>query len=319
MVEVRAAYSKGQSKKDGKERSREDIEELLDLGGAIDIAVAYVGQQGMKIIQDKVKANSGITKVRLLVDLKGNVTDPGAVKRMVELSKKEEHRFECREYRIEEPRYAGLHAKLIIAKVGDSVTFLTGSCNLTRNALEDNKEHGVRVDCRAGSSPAKEVLDYFNELWGSPHASKITYERYREYEESYKVPQAGSGDEKYWLLKFDKRYSFKQLRKDCTDWWGTRNEITAHRVEKIKKNDKVLFYESGAKQVKGTAEVVSEPYDGPSKPEKRVDIKADEKFKDPVPLATLKGMGLKKRPSIQPVPEEQWNEIIRMGMGTGGG
>ena len=344
MVKVRAAYS------------RKDIEELLSLGGEIDIAVAYVGQYGMDIIHKKVKNNPGITKVRLLVDLKNGATEPDAVKTMLELSKKHGSRFECKEYYIwdKEHPHAGLHAKLLISKVHDSVTFLTGSCNLTENALEGNKEHGVQVKCGADESPAKEVLGYFRELWDSSDATEITYERYREYAELYKPaqeageqkgvlspPSEQSSGAKYWLFKCNvKRYTFETLltQRDSTDSWHmVRGALASKRIrDEIKKGDGVLIYhcESNPSQVVGTAHIVRawdelEPkLHTPSKPDKlwpRVDIKADDQFAFPVTLSairsatTLQGMSLlreNRQTTVQPVTKKEWYEIIRMGMGT---
>lgn len=332
MVEVSVAHPK------------KDIATLLGLGGEIDIAVAYIDRHGMKIIRERVKSNSRITKVRLLVDLKGGATDPEAVKRMVGLSQDEEDRFKCKEYYTEEHPHAGLHAKLLIASGGNSVTFLTGSCNLTKNAIERNREHGVRVECGVDTSLGREVLGYFKGLWDSSHAKKITYERYCTYKEFYEGAQAVEKNKgtlsppakqlsgvKYWLFKCDlKEYNFKKLlakaKRDSTQRWGRKGPASKW-IREIKKGDEVLFYESGAKagEVVGTAQVVRawddlEPkLHNPSKPDKqwpRVDIKADRKFKVPVPLATLRDMGLKDRLSIQEVNEEQWNKVIEMGTGT---
>ena len=333
MVEVRVAHPK------------EDIEALLRLGGEIDIAVAYIDKHGMDIIQTKVKDNAvGITKVRLLVDLKGGVTDPDAVKGIVKLAQEEGDRFECKEYYIKKPLHAGLHSKLLLSDDGDSVTFLTGSCNLTKNGIEHNKEHGVRVKCRTDEPLAQEVLTCFRDLWDSSHASKITHERCDEYAEFYKGAQEmeeGKGTlsspaeqlsgVKHWLFKCNiKEYNFKKLlakaKRDSTQHWDGKGPASKW-IRKIKKGDKILFYESGAKagKVVGTAQVARawddlEPkLHNPSKPDKqwpRVDIKADKKFKVPVPLATLRDMGLKDRLSIQEVNEEQWNTVVEMGTGT---
>ena len=325
MVEVRAAYSK------------DAIEELLDLGGEIDIAVAYIDDYGMKLIQKKVQANTqAIKKVRLLVDLKGGVTHPDAVKSMVELSEAESDRFECKEYYTEEHPHAGLHAKLLISNSGDSVTFLTGSCNLTKNAIEQNKEHGVRVQCPAGESLAKDALDYFRELWDSSCARVITRARCSEYEEFYKRVQEVERRKgtlrppvSYWLFKCNVKrpFTFDDLQ-GAIDWWSTASWEAAGHMEKIKIGDGVLFYHSGIRhpQVMGTAEVVTEPYDGPdgnpSKPDKRVDIQAVEKFPHPVTLQEIKAnqelgnMQMLRTPrvAIQPVTPKEWNEITRMGM-----
>ena len=337
MVEVSVAHSK------------EDIEALLDLGGEIDIAVAYIDEYGMNIIRDKVKANTdGIKKVRLLVDLKGGVTHPDAVKEMVELSEEEGDRFECKEYYIKEDGHAGLHSKLLLSNIDGSVTFLTGSCNLTENAIKRNKEHGVRVECRADTSLAKEVLHYFRELWESSHASKITHERYSEYAEIYKEPQVLGGgvlsspkDVNYWLFKCNAAlYTFDKLLKKSTDYWnGIENPLALKRLrEKVKKGDGVLFYHSGPnhQQVVGTARVVTDCYDGlpawadpesnlynPSKsnePVPTVNIRVDRKFVSPVPLRVIQRMGLLKgaadQTTILPVTPEKWDKIIRIGMDT---
>ena len=303
---------------------KEDIEALLlGLGGEIDIAVAYIDGYGMDIIEDKVRANShGMEKVRLLVDLKGGVTHPDAVKRMVELSQEERDRFECKEYYIKEPLRAGLHAKLLLSNIGGSVTFLTGSCNLTENAIERNREHVVRVECRAEMPLAKEVLHYFRELWDSSYASEITHERCSEYAEIYKEPQVLGGgvlsspkDVNYWLFKCNAAlYTFDELLKKSTDYWnGIENPLALKRLrEKVKKGDGVLFYHSGPnhKQVVGIARVVTDCYDGlpawadtqsklynPSKsndPVPTVNIRADRKFASPVPLQLIQRMDLLK-------------------------
>lgn len=318
-----------------------DIEKLLDLGGEIDIAVAYVGQYGMDIIQKKIDNNSGIKRVRLLVDLKNGATEPEAVKSMLKLSEKKPDRFECKEYFIKGDGHAGLHAKLLISNSSGSVTFLTGSCNLTHNAIENNKEHGVWVECDADESLGKDVLGYFRGLWDdTKHATEITHKRYSEYEKIYKEPQVLGGSQleppenlssgtQYWLFKCNvKEYNFKKLwaktKRGSTQRWGRKG---SPYIREIKKDDRVLFYESGAKalQVVGTSQVVTawdeleSRLHNPRKPDKQwpcVDIKADEKFKNPVPLATLQSMGLENRLSIQPVNEEQWNKIVEMGTET---
>ena len=162
MVEVRTAA--------GKDKISQ-IEALLDFGGEVDIAVAYLDMYGLNLIEKRINSlGPTIQRVRFLVDLKSLSTHPNAVKRLVELANEEGDRFRCKEFYTEEHKHAVLHSKLLIATDGDSVVFLTGSCNLTKNALVRNRERGLLVQCGNDKRLATETRGFFDGLWDDEHS-----------------------------------------------------------------------------------------------------------------------------------------------------
>ena len=152
----------------------------------------------------------------------------------------------------------------------------------------------------------------------------------------------------YWLFKSEPgSYSFSDLlaEEDQTaEWDGVRNYQARNFMrDQMKVGDSVLFYHSstGEPAVIGTAQVAKESYpdrtawdpkdkhyDPKSTPDKpvwlMVDIKAESQFARPVTLKEIKdnprlqdmllvrrGMRL----SIQPVTEQEWDEIVSLGRG----
>ena len=149
----------------------------------------------------------------------------------------------------------------------------------------------------------------------------------------------------YWLFKSEpSSFSLDDLksRPDQTEHWdGVRNYQARNFLrDQIKAGDLVLFYHSNIAQpaIVGIAEVVKEGYpdwtaldpqnthfDPASTPDKptwyMVDVRFVRELPRPVTLSELKGirslsgMALlnRSRLSIQPVREEEWNEILRLG------
>ncbi len=150
---------------------------------------------------------------------------------------------------------------------------------------------------------------------------------------------------KYWLMKTEPgTYSIDDLEQESdqtTCWEGVRNYQARNLLrDEIQEGDKVLFYHSACKEpaVVGTAVVSragypdhfqhdkrSKYYDAKSDPENprwyMVDIKLDQKFDQPVTLASLrekaslKGMVLLQkgsRLSVQPVKKTEYTAILKM-------
>ncbi|MFQ6028820.1 MAG: EVE domain-containing protein [Dehalococcoidia bacterium] len=153
-------------------------------------------------------------------------------------------------------------------------------------------------------------------------------------------------ERRYWIFKSEPgNYSFANLlgEEDQTaEWDGVRNyQVRNFMRDEMKVGDGVLFYHSSSKPtaVMGTAHIVREAYpdhtawdpkakyyDPKSDPANpawlMVDIKADQEFNRPVTLQEIKenprlqGMMLVRkgmRLSIQPVTEEEWEEIVSLG------
>lgn len=149
---------------------------------------------------------------------------------------------------------------------------------------------------------------------------------------------------KYWLMKVEPdAYTIDQLERDGkTSWEGVRNYQARNFMrDEMKVGDKVLFYASNAAPsgVAGLAEIVREAYpdasamkkghdyfDPKSSPDNpiwyMVDIGFVEKFREVVPLATLKDApGLEKmvvtqrgsRLSIQPVTKSEFDIVVKLG------
>ena len=149
----------------------------------------------------------------------------------------------------------------------------------------------------------------------------------------------------YWLLKTEPTtYSIDDLASDpdqTTCWEGVRNYQARNLLrDEIQEGDRVLFYHSACKEpaVVGTAIVSrsgypdhhagdkrSKYYDPKNDPDNprwyMVDVKLDQKFEQPVTLASLRGRaGLKEmvllqkgsRLSVQPVKKREFETILKM-------
>lgn len=138
------------------------------------------------------------------------------------------------------------------------------------------------------------------------------------------------GDIRYWLFKSEpSAWSWEQqvaAGAKGTFWSGVRNHLAKQQLMAMKKGDLGFFYHSNeGKCIVGIVEVVRESYPDPTakkgEPWVVVDVKAVKPLKQPVTLAEVKaepkleGMSLitSARLSVQPVRDEEWKVICRMG------
>ncbi len=130
----------------------------------------------------------------------------------------------------------------------------------------------------------------------------------------------------YWLIKSEPEvYSWDQLKKDKqTRWDGIRNYAARLHLRAMKKGDEIFFYHSNkGTEIVGIAMVVKEAYPDPTSSDDwlAVDVKPVKKMIRPVSLDQIKkekklsDMALVRisRLSVQPVSEEEWNIIMKMG------
>jgi predicted RNA-binding protein with PUA-like domain len=132
-----------------------------------------------------------------------------------------------------------------------------------------------------------------------------------------------------WLVKSEpSTYSFDQLMKDgSTTWDGVRNYAARNHLRSMKKNDDVLYYHSmDTTEIVGIAKVSKTAFPDPTADDdtwSAVELKPVKPLKNPVSLAAvkknpaLKNMALVRlgRLSVQPVTDEEWEEVMRMSKG----
>ena len=144
----------------------------------------------------------------------------------------------------------------------------------------------------------------------------------------------------YWLMKSEPDvFSIDDLKKEKTDHWdGVRNYQARNFMKNMKKKDLVFFYHSNCTPpgIAGVMEVSKEAYPDFTSFDKKskyydpksseenprwfmVDVKFKQKFKEIIPLDTLKEMKSLKdmslvrkgnRLSIMPVSKKEWGAIM---------
>lgn len=133
----------------------------------------------------------------------------------------------------------------------------------------------------------------------------------------------------YWLFKSEpSAWSWdQQVAKgdEGEEWGGVRNYQARNFMREMKVGDKGFFYHSReGLEVVGIVEVCAEAHPDSTTDDERwecVDIKAVEPVPNPVSMKDIKAnpkledMVLVKnsRLSVQPVTEDEWKEVRRMG------
>ena len=133
----------------------------------------------------------------------------------------------------------------------------------------------------------------------------------------------------YWLFKTEaETWSWDQQKKTGAKgepWSGVRNHTAKLNMRAMKKGDLGFFYHSGdQKAVVGIVEVIGEYRPDPTDEKGQfglVVVKAVKDMPKPVTLADAKAnpklaeMSLVKsfRLSVQPVRDNEWKEVCRMG------
>lgn len=133
----------------------------------------------------------------------------------------------------------------------------------------------------------------------------------------------------YWLMKSEPdSWSFDQqieAGEKGTFWNGVRNHMAKQSLMAMKVGEQAFFYHSNqGKAVVGIVEIIKPYYRDPSDETGRfgmVDVKAVRAMPNPVTLDTIKretllaAMVLVKnsRLSVQPVTEEEWSVVCRLG------
>ena len=161
-------------------RFSRDIPNIFERDGSLDLAVAFVTDAGLSLVQPALeqKLAAGL-RVRLLLDLQEGATDPAALWGLVALARTYPRSLFLKAY---VPEQGILHSKVYISEREDSVTLITGSANLSAAALKANVEHGLKVDGTVSDLVIAETRQEFASLWNSERAFSIDEEAARRYE-----------------------------------------------------------------------------------------------------------------------------------------
>ena len=132
----------------------------------------------------------------------------------------------------------------------------------------------------------------------------------------------------FWLMKSEPDvYSFEDLKRDGgSEWHGIRNYLARNNMRQMKIGEKIFYYHSNiGLEIVGIAEVIALSHpDSTAKDDPRwdcVDIKAVCDMPKAVtrneckvnPVLEKMPLVVSTRLSVQPVSQDEWNEICRMG------
>ena len=264
-----------------------DVQDLIVSGGDVSIAVAYLTRTGLSPIKNHLLTalNNG-RKVRFLIDLNSAVTEPSTLTELMDWASDENYSFEFKVF-FRDSGDGIFHGKVFIASLEDSITFITGSYNLTGAALFRNLEHGLCVECDPSEELGRQTLEEFDKnFWAHENAFVLDDEAIRLYEKfrgrergrrsrngeakktrnelALRLKRQVNGEACYWLIKCNttepfmthpeaKYFSFEGLQNapDRTDYWGYNVNNPAARIYLVKGymkfGDRVLFYHSSPK------------------------------------------------------------------------
>ena len=130
----------------------------------------------------------------------------------------------------------------------------------------------------------------------------------------------------YWLIKQEpSKYSWDDFVKDKETYWdGVRNYQARNNLQKMKKNDLILFYHSEiGKEVVGIAKVSKEFYPDPTTNDSRwvvVNIKPYKAILIPVTLDDIKSHSelsdialiKQSRLSVMPLTKKEFKTILKI-------
>ena len=160
---------------------KEDLRKLVSLKRNMSIAVAYVTPSGLSLIKNGLEqAIKNGNQVRFLLALDGSGTHPDAVEYLLKLQGlgcQVKHFYDAGK------RDRIFHPKLYIAQAarGNRLTFVTGSYNLSRRALERNREHVLWVECQGKEKVGQDALDRFDEFWdAAEHLTQDVVDKYKK-------------------------------------------------------------------------------------------------------------------------------------------
>lgn len=147
------------------------------------LAVAFVTASGLELDEVAAAINDAVESgahLRILLDLSTGNTDPSAVWSLVSLSASHPT-VQVRAALPDEGRL--LHSKFYLFDLGEELLLVTGSANLSEQALTLSIEHGLTIRGGKDDPLLNEAAQFFDTIWDSPASRPVGNEVARLYEE----------------------------------------------------------------------------------------------------------------------------------------
>lgn len=146
-----------------------DINTELETCDEFIFSIAFITDAGLEPLLMTLKnLERKQIKGKILTTNYLNFTNPKAIQKLNELSN-----IDLKMYFVDNASSIGFHTKGYIFRHGDNFHIITGSSNLTKNAISKNKEWNTKVICNKNGEYVSEILAEFNSMWDSEQAKKL--------------------------------------------------------------------------------------------------------------------------------------------------
>jgi len=149
---------------------------LSDINGELEtcdefiFSVAFITDAGLEpLLMTLKELEKRNIKGKILTTNYLHFTNPSAIKKLNSLNN-----IELKMYFVDNESSVGFHTKGYIFKHGDNFHIITGSSNLTKNAISKNEEWNTKIVCNKYGEYAQEILEEFSHLWNSDKALKLS-------------------------------------------------------------------------------------------------------------------------------------------------
>lgn len=147
-----------------------DINSELETCDEFIFSVAFITDAGLEpLLMTLKELEKRNIKGKILTTNYLHFTNPSAIKKLNSLNN-----IELKMYFVDNESSVGFHTKGYIFKHGDNFHIITGSSNLTKNAISKNEEWNTKIVCNKYGEYAQEILEEFSHLWNSDKALKLS-------------------------------------------------------------------------------------------------------------------------------------------------
>ncbi len=173
----------------------------IDKANEVRLVIAYIKENGVDIILDKIKSKP----TKLLCSLDMGITQLSSIKKLLENNV---------EVKVYSSNAGTFHPKIWLFGNDNKWKMLIGSANLTRAALIENVEASVLVE---GDHIITNALMFFDYLWDKENASAVSMEDISVLEESV-MERKSIKNKPYLALEQDDIKKIEELFKYTRNW-----------------------------------------------------------------------------------------------------